>query len=205
MIIILYQKYQHFIEWFRTVIYKYKFMHWGEGSKIGKILSIHGEKYIAVGNNSGFGDYISLTAWDKRKYSDTSNTDSEEFYKPSIIIGSNCTFGAFNNITCINRIQIGDGFLSGKWVTITDNSHGDTNVEDLSIKPLSRKMVSKGMVIIGKNVWVGDKVTILPNVKIGDGVVVAANSVVTRDIPAFCVVGGNPAKIIKCNTNINKI
>ena len=57
--------------------------------------------------------------------------------------------------------------------------------------------MSKGDVIIGKNVWIGDKVTILPNVKIGDGVVIGANSVVTKDIPPCSVVAGNPAKIIK--------
>lgn len=198
MLVLLYKKYQHVRECIRTITYKYKFKHWGNRSKIGKVLSIHGEKYITVGNNSGFGDYISLTAWDKRKYFDLSNNEeNEEYFTPSIVIGSNCTFGAYNNITCINKIQIGDGFLSGKWVTITDNSHGETNIEDLSIKPISRKMISKGMVLIGKNVWVGDKVTILPNVRIGNGAIIAANTVVTKDVPAYCVYAGNPGKIIK--------
>ena len=44
---------------------------------------------------------------------------------------------------------------------------------------------------------IGDKVTILGNVKIGDGAIIAANSVITKDIPSFCVVGGNPAKVLK--------
>lgn len=58
-------------------------------------------------------------------------------------------------------------------------------------------VTSKGPVIIGSNVWFGDKATILPNVTIGDGAVIAANSVVTKDVPAYSVVAGNPAKIIK--------
>jgi acetyltransferase-like isoleucine patch superfamily enzyme len=63
--------------------------------------------------------------------------------------------------------------------------------------PTERKVISKGAVIIGENVWIGDKVTILPGVEIGNGVVIGANSVVTKDIPSYCVVGGNPAKVIK--------
>ena len=60
-----------------------------------------------------------------------------------------------------------------------------------------RLVVSKGSVIIGNNVWIGDKATILPNVTIADGAVIAANSVVTKDVPAYSVVAGNPAKVVK--------
>ncbi|WP_285946812.1 CatB-related O-acetyltransferase, partial [Thomasclavelia cocleata] len=55
----------------------------------------------------------------------------------------------------------------------------------------------KAPVVIGDNVWIGANVTILPGVTIGDYVVVAAGSVVTKDVPAYCVVGGNPARVIK--------
>ena len=65
------------------------------------------------------------------------------------------------------------------------------------MSPIKRDIVSKGAVIIGKNVWVGDKVSIMPNVRIGDGAIIAANSVVTKDVPPYSIVGGNPAKVIK--------
>ena len=52
-------------------------------------------------------------------------------------------------------------------------------------------------VIIGNNVWLGDKVAVLSGVQIGDGVVVAANAVVTKDIPPYCLAAGVPAKVIK--------
>lgn len=65
------------------------------------------------------------------------------------------------------------------------------------LPPLFRPLFSKGPVIIGKNVWIGDKATILPGVTIGDGSIIGANSVVTKDVPAYSVVAGNPAKIIK--------
>ena len=48
-----------------------------------------------------------------------------------------------------------------------------------------------------KYVWIGENVTILPGVKIGDGVIIGKCSVVTKDIPPYCIVGGNPAKIIR--------
>ena len=130
-----------------------------------------------------------LTAWD--------NQDGRK-YTPEIRIGKNCNFGDFIHITAINKIQIGDNLLTGRWVTITDNSHGDTQLESLKTAPIKREWVSKGPVIIGNNVWIGDKATILPGVTIGDGAIIGANSVVTSDIPSYCVAGGNPAKIIKC-------
>ena len=92
---------------------------------------------------------------------------------------------------------MGNGVLTGRWVTITDNSHGETDYETLKMQPILRKLYSKGAVKIGDNVWIGDKVTILPNVTIGNGAIIAANAVVTRDIPPYSIVAGNPARIIK--------
>ena len=55
----------------------------------------------------------------------------------------------------------------------------------------------KGDTIIGNDVWIGRESVIMPDVKIGDGAIVAAYSVVVKDIPAYTVFGGNPAKFIK--------
>lgn len=60
-----------------------------------------------------------------------------------------------------------------------------------------RAHASKGDVTIGSDVWIGSQSTILSGVKIGDGAVVAANSVVTKNVPNYAIVGGNPAKILK--------
>ena len=69
----------------------------------------------------------------------------------------------------------------------------------MHIKPNDRDVVSKGPVVIGNNVWIGDKATILPGVTIGDGAVIAVNAVVTKDVPVYSVAAGNPARIIKKN------
>ena len=169
-------------------IYKKQFLSCGENVFIEKMGLLVGAKNISIGNDSDIQQMTYLTAWESYK--------GQQLH-PRITIGSDCHIGAFNHITCIDRIEIGDGFVSGKWVTITDNSHGETSLEMLQ-KPVGlREVISKGAVIIGKNVWIGDKATVLPGVTIGDSVIIGANSVVTKDIPAYSIVGGNPAKIIK--------
>ncbi|MBD5331350.1 MAG: acyltransferase [Bacteroides sp.] len=149
---------------------------------------IKGEQYFLVGKNCSFGIYTVLTAWDKY--------DAHIFH-PSVKIGNNCSFGDFLHLTCCNSISIGNNVLTGRWVTITDNSHGYTDYQSLRISPIHRKLISPGAIQIGDNVWIGDKVTILPNVEIGEGCIIGANAVVTNNIPPYSVVGGNPAKVIK--------
>ncbi|MEZ2226374.1 CatB-related O-acetyltransferase [Microcoleus sp.] len=62
---------------------------------------------------------------------------------------------------------------------------------------LLMELPSKGDIVIGNDVWIGYEAVIMPGVKIGDGVVIAAKSVVVKDVPAYTIVGGNPAGIIK--------
>lgn len=63
--------------------------------------------------------------------------------------------------------------------------------------PKPGEMQTKGDTVIGHDVWLGYEALIMPGVKIGNGAIVAARSVVTRDVPAYGIVGGNPAKLIK--------
>lgn len=144
-----------------------------------------GQKYISIGENTSIDKYGTITA--------SKRTEKE----PELRIGNDCSIGAFCHITCINKIIINDNVLFGKGVTVTDNSHGHNKPDEIDIAPCRRDIYSKGEVIIEENVWVGDKVTILPGVTIGKGAVIGANSVVTKDVPSFCVVAGNPAKILK--------
>ena len=122
-----------------------------------------------------------------------------QILKSSIVIEDGADLGEDCFITASNSIVIGSNVLFGRLVTVTDNSHGSTSMEDLLLAPHQRKILSKGEVVKGKNVWIGDKVTILPNVHIGEGAVVGANAVVTKDVPPYSVVGGIPAKVISKN------
>ena len=154
---------------------------------------LRGCEFVTIGKNTKIRDYYYLSAW----------CLSAENDKPDLTIGDNCSIGPFSHITCSNEIHIGDNVLTGKSVTITDNSHGNSSLEDLSMAPLKRKIISKGPVYIGNNVWIGDKATILPGVTIGECSIIGANSVVTQDVPPYSVVVGSPAKIVKCKKVIN--
>lgn len=157
-------------------------------------------QYISIGRGCGFGDWLYLTAWDSFPCI-IGGEETIQHFTPSLSIGEDCHFGAFNHVTCVNRIQIGCRLLTGKWVTITDNNHGETNADALVVSPIKRPLSSKGPVVIGNDVWIGDKATILSGVTIGDGAVIAANAVVTKDVPAYSVVAGNPARIINGDSN----
>jgi len=162
--------------------------HVGKQTIFTKKFYIVGGDAIAIGNRNSFAEGCMLSAWKEYKGYQ---------YNPQITIGNNCSFGKMNHITCCNKITIGNAVLTGMYVLISDNSHGEINAEALSISPLDRQLVSKGEVVIGNNVWIGDKAAILAGVHIGDGAIIGANSVVTKDVPANCVVGGIPAKVLR--------
>ena len=149
---------------------------------------LKGLQYISIGYNTGFCRGVILTAWDE--YEGIK-------YTPSIIIGKHCRIGEYCQITACHKIIIGDNLLTGRYVYISDNAHGNTQIKHLSIPPIKRPLYVKGPVIIGNNVWIGEGARILSGVTIGDGSVIGTNAVVTHDVPAYSVVGGVPAKIIK--------
>ena len=122
----------------------------GKNTSVSRGLDLQGDGYkqIFVGNDSNIGKNFILGCW---------TNYNGETYNPRIIIGDNCSLGDYNHITAINYIEIGNGVLTGRWVTITDNSHGMTDYESLSTRPILRRLYSKGPVIIGDNVWIGDK------------------------------------------------
>ena len=65
------------------------------------------------------------------------------------------------------------------------------------VTPTADQLPFKGDTVIGNDVWIGYKSTIMPGVNIGDGAIIAAHSVVTKDVEPYSIVGGNPAKIIR--------
>lgn len=147
-----------------------------------------GLKYFSVGKGTIFEPKAELTAWEQ--YCGFT-------YTPRITIGRNCHFGRACHITAINEITIGDNLLTGQYIIISDNAHGDSTADQLSIPPSERKLTTKGPVRIGNNVWIGDRVAILSGVTIGDGAIIGSNAVVTHDVPAGSVVGGVPARVLK--------
>lgn len=151
-------------------------------------ISLKGLKYISIGTNFKLDYGGILEAWD--------NHNGKQYF-PQIKIGSNVSFGKNCHIGCIENITIDDGVLFGSNVLVIDHNHGLKDYSDINIIPNKRFLSSSGPIHIGKNVWVGEKVTILSGVSIGDNTIIGANSVVTKNIPANCVACGIPAKVIK--------
>ncbi len=147
-----------------------------------------GPQYISIGSRCNIASGVQLTAW--KKY-------QEQSFTPEIVLGDNCSIGEDSHITAINSIRLGKNVLLGKKILITDNAHGASSIDLLDIAPNFRPLYSKGPVIIEDNVWIGEKSSIMPGVHVGKGSIIAANSVVTKDVPPYCVVAGVPAKVVK--------
>lgn len=96
-------------------------------------------------------------------------------------------------IECSGGVKIGRYFHTGKGLTIFSTNH---NYESDKKIPYDEKSILKP-VIIEDFIWCGSNVTIVPGITIGEGAIIAAGSVVTRNVPKCAVIGGNPAKIIK--------
>lgn len=109
--------------------------------------------------------------------------------------GKNTTIGknVFINSGCHFQdqggIEIGDGALIGHNVVLATINH--------ALSPSENRKNHYAPIKIGNNVWIGSNATVLPGVTIGEWSVVAAGAVVSKDVPAYTVVGGIPAKIIK--------
>lgn len=115
-------------------------------------------------------------------------------------IGENVQLNDYVHIAAIECITIGNDVLIASKVFITDHNHGIYSGlsphSDPAIKPAFRALAS-APVVIEDRVWLGEHVCVLPGVRIGQGSVVAAGAVVTRDLPANVMAAGVPAKVMK--------
>ena len=174
------------IEW---NYYKKRLANIGKNSQIGQNFSIINPDGISIGDNFSGGCDIALWSWNAVNIK---GDDCKLIIKNNVSITDRCI------ISAANRIEIGNGCLLGRDTFITDNSHSENiSINELNISPHERNIFSKGTVIIGDNVWTGKNVCIMPNVKIGNGAIIGANSVVTHNIPPYSVAVGSPAKVIK--------
>ncbi|MBI3955615.1 acyltransferase [Candidatus Gottesmanbacteria bacterium] len=172
-----------------TYLLRGKFYHFGENSIIKPFLNSSNEKYISIGNNVNIGSFCRITV-----STEFGGVKCKSKNRIRIKVGNNVDIGNNTFISANNNIEVGNHVIMAPYVFLTDHDHGFLDVnKNLHEQPLTEG----GYVKIGDNVFLGVKSTILKNVTIGEHSTVAANSVVTKDVPPYSIVAGNPARIIK--------
>lgn len=175
--------------------YKRKFCSYGESIGWGRRYSpripsnvkIACPENIVIGDNCQFDEYTHLLATPVGR----------------LIIGNNVRFanGFAHVVASFDEIAIEDDCLFAAFVLIINGNHGYL---DISRPIKEQESFSTGPIRIGRGSWIGRGACILGNVTLGRNVVVGANSVVTKSIPGYCVVAGNPAVIVKQYNNLTR-
>ena len=114
-------------------------------------------------------------------------------FTKNTFLGENCHFNGMI-IRGNGKVTIGNNFHSGKDILIITSYHKYENANAIPYD--THEMINKD-VVIEDNVWIGDRVTILGGVTIGEGAIIQASAVVVKDISKFGIAGGNPAEIFK--------
>ena len=150
---------------------------------------VRGGQYIELGEDVTFNFYARIEAVDRYA--------TGQRFTPQLILGDHVIVQALCHIGCINKVVVGKHTSLGQRTYVTDHIHGEVTLENLNKPHTERNLYSKGPVIIGEYVQVGENCSIMPGVTIGDHCVIGANSVVTRDIPPYSIAAGVPAKVLK--------
>lgn len=139
---------------------------------------------------------------------------------PNIIVGDYTYYDDFENVHNFEKNVkyhfdfVGDKLIIGKFCMIASDvtfiMNGANHLsQSISSYPFAifgngwenamenKSYPTKGNTIIGNDVWIGHKATIMPGVNIGDGAIIATNAIVTKDVEPYTIVGGNPAEPIK--------
>lgn len=170
--------------------FNFPMISYGKFLKVGPytFISALGKGGVSFGNNVGIGAHSRIVV-------STSLSDIGKYIR----IGNNVGIGEFAYLGGAGGLEIGDDCIIGQYLSCHPENHDYRDVMQLiRLQGVERKGIK-----IESNCWIGSKVTILDGVTIGTGCVIAAGSVVTKDIPAYSVVGGVPAKVLKSRIQNN--
>ncbi len=159
-----------------------RFRKFGNNSSIMKGLQVHSPKGIFISNNVRIGNFARLSCYPTKTKTGT------------ITIEDNCYIGDFFSVLTADDVLIKRDVLFASYVTIIGENHGMD--PECGLK-YGLQELKGDKVLIEDHCWIGEKVIILPGVKIGSYSIIGAGSVVTHDIPSYSLAVGNPAKVIK--------
>ena len=191
-----------FISWIRS--WKFIFCKRDLMLFIGKGVRIRGQRSAHFGKAVQIGDGVQITAWGKKGLSigDYSWIGSYSCLKVSfslndigkfITIGKNVGIGEYAHLGGAGGLSIGDDCIIGPYLSCHPENHRFLDTKELiRLQGTQRKGIS-----IGKNCWIGAKVTLLDGVHIGNNCVIAAGAIINKDMPDNAVIGGVPARVIR--------
>lgn len=176
----------NFLKVFRTklntIFNSRSFFYWGPKSSLGLNSIVIGHKNIYVGSRVT----LSEGAW--------LNANTKQLSMPSLTIGDDTYIGRMVQINAWREVYIARKVLIADRVFISDADH---NYSDKNYPIIDQNDSFKGKVYIEEGAWLGIGSVIMPGVKVGKNSIITANSVVTKDVPDYSIVSGNPAKLIK--------
>ena len=167
-----------------AVFYRPLFRAIGSGTTIRKPILISNPQFISIGNG--------VLIRDGARY-DIVTERFGQVFAPEVIIGDGALFEQGFHLACAESIRIGARVACSRNVSILDVWH---HYEDIRV-PIIDQPLGTAPVSVGEGTLIGMGSVILPGVTIGRHCMIGANSVVSRDIPDFCVAAGAPARIIR--------
>lgn len=126
------------------------------------------------------------------------NIEKGARFGEGLTIGNGSGIGAFSDIP--SDVVIGEHVMMGQECLMFTQNH---KTSDITVSMDTQGFEKIEPIIIGNDVWIGARVTILPGVHIGNGAVIGAGAVVTKDVPAYEIWGGNPAHFLKSRLTNN--
>jgi carbonic anhydrase/acetyltransferase-like protein (isoleucine patch superfamily) len=169
---------------------------WRRSSEAEQSRQLELQRDFSEGSGSVIGERCFLSELaavqtERLELGDESYIAAHAYLTGSVITGRNCTINAFSVVR--GEITLGNAVRIGAHTSILAFNH---TMSDPDVEVFRQPISSRG-ITIGNDVWVGSHVVILDGVTVGDKAVIAAGAVVTKDVPAGAIVGGNPARVIR--------
>ncbi len=166
-----------------TAFVRRGFSSFGSGSVIAPPCTIDSARWVRIGDGVVLGPYCKLLGLGRPARGDV-----------RIVLGNRVSIQGFCTISAHELVIVDDAAMFARGVYISDHDHA---YEDPTKAVRDQGVKNVRPVRIGAGSWLGENVVICPGVTIGNGAVVAAHSVVRRDVPAYSLAAGAPARVIK--------